>query len=328
MTAAVRRALHRQPPLAGPTDIRWCYRLLLGREPEAHGYRGYVHLVTNNAVTRDELVSFFVSSPEFRSRLVDTYGSTQGAPVGTSIGDLTIYVDPDDTAIGSSLRKSGVYEPQVTATVRKYLKSGDCFVDCGASFGYFSALAGSIVGEEGSVISFEPGPQNQSLLLLNLVANGILTGEVHQVALSDNVGVLRYGGTGANGSISPFDGDPNHLGTYDLVRSTTLDNIVGSRKVDMMKVDVEGAEGRVFRGSEQMLKRCSPVLVFEFSPPSLAVTSGMGGDELLQFLGTLNYAIDVVDQHVEAPRAREAAEIMARFEQSACDHIDLVAWTR
>jgi FkbM family methyltransferase len=314
--------------LAGPADIRWCYRLLLGREPESHGYRGYLHLVTNNAVTRDDLVSFFVSSPEFRSRLVETLGSTEGTPIGTSIGELTIYVDSNDTAIGSSLRRSGVYEPAVTATVRKYLKSGDTFVDCGASFGYFSALAGVLVGPEGSVISFEPGPQNQSLLLLNLTANGILTGEVHQVALSDNVGIYRYGGTGANGAISPFDGDPNHLGTYDLVRSTTLDNVIGSRKIDMMKVDVEGAEGRVFRGSEQTLKRCAPVLVFEFSPPSLAVTSGMGGDELLQFLGALNYSIDLVDQHAESPQPRTPAEILARFEATESDHIDLIAWSR
>jgi hypothetical protein len=80
VSAAVRPALHRQPPLAGPTDIRWCHRLLLGRQPEAHGYRGYVPLVTNNAVTREDLVSFFVSSPEFRNRLVETLGSPKGHP--------------------------------------------------------------------------------------------------------------------------------------------------------------------------------------------------------------------------------------------------------
>jgi FkbM family methyltransferase len=285
-------------------------------------------MVTNNPITRDELVSFFISSTEFRSRLVETYGNSEGTPIGTSIGELTIYVDSEDTAIGSSLRKSRVYEPEVTTTVRRYLKSGDCFVDVGASFGYFSALAGVIVGDEGSVISFEPGPQNQSLLLLNLITNGVLTGEVHQVALSDNVGIYRYGGTGANGSISPFDGDPNHLGTYDLVRSTTLDNIVGSRRIDMMKVDVEGAEGRVFRGAEQTLKRCAPVLVFEFSPPSLVVTSGMGGDELLQFLEALGYAIDIVDDHAAEPRRRTVTEILGRFNDSAADHIDLVAWAR
>jgi len=212
--------------------------------------------------------------------------------------------------------------------VRKHRKKGNCFIDCGASFGYFSALAGAIVGPEGSDISFEPGPQNQSLLLLNLIANGTLTGEVHQVALSDNVGIYGDGGTGANGAISPFDGDPNHLGTYDLVRSTTLDNVIGSRDFVMMKCDVEGAEGRVFRGGEQTLKRCIPVLVFEFSPPSLAVTSGMSGEELLQFLGALTYSFDIVDRHIEAPQAKEAAEILGRFAQSKSDHIDLVAWSR
>lgn len=68
--------------------------------------------MTNNAVTREDLVSFFVSSPECRNRLVEALGSTQGIPIGTkqSFDELTIYVDPDDTAIGSSLRKSGVYD--------------------------------------------------------------------------------------------------------------------------------------------------------------------------------------------------------------------------
>ncbi len=284
--------------------------------------------MTHNLVTRDELVGFFLSSPEFRNRLVETYGNSEGPPIGTTIGDMTIYVDQNDMAIGSALRTRGEYEHDVTATIRRHLKKGDCFVDCGASFGYFSVLAGMIVGEEGSVLSFEPGPQNQSLLLLNLTANGILTGEVHQVALSDDVGIFRYGRSGANGSISPYDGDPRRLGTYDLVRSTTLDSVVGSRKVDMMKIDVEGAEGRVLRGSEQTLKRCGPILIFEFSPPSLAVSSGMDGEELLQFLAALGYSVGIVNGDGEKPRPRTIADVISRFEDSDCDHIDLMAWSR
>jgi FkbM family methyltransferase len=326
MSAAIRRVRQRTPPLAGPTDVRWCYRLLLGREAETHGRRGYVDLVTENAVTRDELVSFFVSSSEFRDRLSEMYGYADGTPIATSVGDLTIYVDSNDTAIGSFLRKNGHYEPEVTAAVRRHLKKGDCFVDCGASFGYFSVLAGSIVGGKGTVMAFEPGPQNQSLLLLNLTANGIRTAEVHQMALSDEIGIWRYGKSGANGSISSFDGDPAHLGGYDLVRSSTLDRLVGQRKIDMMKVDVEGAEGRVFRGAEDTLRRCAPTLVFEFSPPSLAVTSEMGGDELLRYLGALGYSVDLVGREVKAPRPRSVAEIISIFDDSPGDHIDLIAW--
>jgi FkbM family methyltransferase len=326
MSAFVRRLRQRRPPLAGPSDVRWCYRLLLGREPEAHGSRGYVDLITNNAVTRDELVGFFVSSPEFRGRLSQTYGYAEGAPVATSVGDLTIYVDPGDTAIGSFLRKSGTYEPEVTKVIRHYLRPGHCFVDCGASFGFFSSLAGTIVGPQGTVISCEPGPQNQSLLLLNLMVNGITTAEVHQVALSDRPGILRYGRSGANGTIADFDGDPQQVGTYDLVRSVTLDSIIGQRKVDMMKIDVEGAEGRVFRGAEQLLGRCRPTLVFEFSPPSLEVTSEMSGEDLLQFLMGTGYSLDVIDGSPQEFRRRTAAELISRFDDDSGDHLDLVAW--
>ncbi len=328
MSAWIRRTRQRQPVLAGPADIRWCYRLLLGREPDDHGYRGYVELVTTNSVSRDQLVGYFVESPEFRDRLAKKFGNTDGTPVATAVEDLTIYVDPDDTTIGSFLRKSGVYEPDVSAVIQRHLRKGDRFVDCGASFGFFSALAGSIVGAEGSVVSFEPGPQNQSLLLLNLMANHVLTAEVHQVALSDRVGILRYGRSGANGAISDFDGDPSQLGTYDLVRSTTLDSVIGDRRVDMMKVDVEGAEGRVFRGAEQVLKRCTPTLVFEFSPPSLVITSGMGGDELLRYLTGFNYSLDVIGDGSAEPRPRTVAELVARFDESPGDHIDLIAWNR
>lgn len=326
MSSFVRRHRQRITPLAGPADVRWCYRLLLGREPDAHGLRGYRDLIAHNAVTRDELVGYFISSPEFRGRLNHAYGNREGAPVGTPVGELTIYVDPDDSVIGSFLRKSGTYEPDVTNVIRRHLKRGQTFVDCGASFGYFSSLAGSIVGSEGVVISLEPGPQNQSLLLLNLITNGVTTAEVHQVAISDRPGILRYGRSGGNGTVLEFDGDPGQIGRYDLVRAVTLDSIVGTRRIDMMKVDVEGAEGRVFRGATETLSRCTPILVFEFSPPSLEATSEMSGEELLRHLEGLGYSIDVIDRRGEDLQRRSVAELLSRFDDESGDHIDLVAW--
>jgi len=324
VSALVRRLRTRQ--LAGPADVRWCYRLLLGREPDPHGERGYVDLIRDHPLSRDDLVSFFVSSTEYRDRVSGMYAVSRNAPSATTVEGLTIYVDPNDSAIGSFLRRRGEYEPAVTAAVKRLLRSGDTFVDCGASFGYFSALAGRIVGPEGSVVAFEPGPQNQSLLLLNLMANGSTAAEVHQLALSDDVGMCRYGRSGANGFISSFDGDPAHLATHDLVRCTTLDRVIGERRVDMMKVDVEGAEGRVFKGAEGVLRRSVPTLLFEFSPPSLAVTSGMSGEDLLQFLSHLGYAIDILEEDRASWVPKPAAQILRMFDDTPRDHFDLVAW--
>jgi FkbM family methyltransferase len=318
----------REPKLAGPADVRWCYRLLLGREPDRHGQRGFLSLITDNAVSRRDLVSFFLSSPEFRTRLDTAYAGAGRTPVATPVDDLTIFVDPDDGAIGSFLRRSGTYEPDVTAVVRHHLRPGQCFVDVGASFGYFSALAGSIVGAGGRVIAVEPGPQNQSLLLLNLAANDVLTAEVHQAALSDEPGVFKYGRSGANGTISPFDGDPAHVGNYDLVQATTLDRLVSGAPVDMMKIDVEGAEGRVLRGATTTLRERSPLLVFEFSPPSLEITSDMSGAELLELLAGMGYALDLVSADPTVRSSRSAEEILDRFDASEGEHIDLVAWAR
>ena len=326
LSAALRRMRYREDSLAGPADVKWCYRLLLGREPDDHGLRGFVSLVTDNPVPRAELASLFLSSPEFRDRLAAAHHWAGAAPIGTRVDDLMIYVHPGDVAIGSFLRKSGAYEPDVTAVIRRQLATGASFVDVGASFGYFSVLAGRIVGRTGCVISVEPGPQNQSLLLMNLAANKIPTAEVHQLALSDSTGICRYGQSGANGTIAPFDGDPGTLGTYDLVRASTLDLVLAGRSIDMVKIDVEGAEGRVIRGAEETLRRCSPAIVFEFSPPSLEVTSGMTGEELLRGLTSLGYVFDLVRADAGSVRPRSSREILRLFGESDGDHINLLAW--
>ncbi len=310
--------------LATSNDIIWCYRLLLGREPEAHGQRGYEALLGAGGLTRRELVGFFLSSPEFTNRLLSTYQWAVGAPVPVEVGPLTYYVGANDTSIGSHLLQDGEYEPHVTYQIRSLLKPGQRFVDVGASFGYFATLAGSIVGSTGELIAFEPGPQNQSLLLLNLAKNGVSQPEVHPVALSDSPGFLTYSSSGANGFVTPFLGDPSELATRTLVRCETLDSVIGNRQVDMMKIDVEGAEGLVLRGGEATIKRCHPILLMEFSPPSLESTSGMSGEEFLDLLEPIGYKFDIVS--LSPRKATSPADIMKAFSSTSNDHIDIIAW--
>ena len=322
-----RRLSGRGTDLAGPDDVRWCYRLFLGREPDAHGERGYLQLIRDGHISREELTGYFLSSPEFRQRLVRSLSWAAGAPQAVTVDDRTYYVDPGDAAIGAHLRESGAYEPAVTAVVQRHLRPGQCFVDIGASFGYFSVLAGTIVGPAGRVAAFEPGPQNQSLLLLNLAANHVTCADVHQMALAERRGICMYSHSGANGFISAFTGDAAQLATHSLVQVATLDTVLGDTPVDMMKIDVEGAEGLVFAGAERTLERFRPMLLFEFSPPSLAATSDVQGRDLLERLAGLGYSLDVVEGGDPRPEARSATEILDRFEATPADHIDLVAWT-
>src|ERR1700728_3744642 len=235
------------PAMATPTDLRATYRLLLGRDPDRRGELDFLSLI-ELGITRDELVRHFMSSPEFRQRQLATDGRSDDQLNRVVIDDLIFHLDPADFAIGPQLSRQGTYEPEVLAVLRGHLNRGDTFVDVGASFGYFSTQLGRHVGPSGSVMAFEPGPQNQSLLLLNLATNGVDWAEVRQMALSDKSGLFAYSRSGANGVVSVFSGDPRELSNHDLVPASTLDREIGGRPANGIKIDVEGAEGLVLFG--------------------------------------------------------------------------------
>jgi FkbM family methyltransferase len=279
-----------------------------------------------SGITRDELIKHFLSSPEFRARQLAPGGGNDGGLSTVMVDDLVFHLDPSDFAIGPHLSREGDYEPGVLAALRGHLEPGDTFVDVGASFGYFSARIGRHIGPGGTVIAFEPGPQNQSLLLLNLFANGILGAEVRQMALGSEPGLFVYSRAGANGVISPFGGNAKELDNHDLVRASTLDRELSGRRVHAMKIDAEGAEGLILFGGRSMLKSNSPTVVFEFSPPALEAISHMTGENVLGLLTDLGYSLDVIGSPDDRSRSRSPKEIMDRYEAAPEGHLDLLAW--
>src|SRR6266446_1618018 len=64
------------------------------------------------------------------------------------------------------------YEPDVRAALLRFLKPDDTFLDCGANIGYFSVLAGGVVGSGGRVVAIEANPVTYRLLERNLKVNG------------------------------------------------------------------------------------------------------------------------------------------------------------
>lgn len=313
------------PALATPADLRASYRLLLGREPDPRGQLEFLSLI-ELGITRDELVRHFMSSPEFRQRRLGDDRRSEEAPTTVAIDDLVFHLDPADFAIGPHLSRQGNYEPEVLAVLRRHLEAGDTFVDVGASFGYFATQIGRHVGRNGTVIAFEPGPQNLSLLLLNLSANGVVGAEVHQMALSDKPGVFAYSRSGANGVVSIFGGDPRELINHDLVPASTLDRELAGRPVNAIKIDVEGAEGLVLFGGRSTLESNAPTIVFEFSPPALESVSKMGGRDVLGLLIELGYSIDVIGGPDAGPANKSAQQVMDRYEGAPEGHLNLVAW--
>ena len=159
------------------------------------------------------------------------------------------------------------YEPEVSHVLDTLLEPGMVFVDVGANLGYYSMIASRKVGERGHVHAFEPVAEQCDHLLLNARVNRARNVKVNRCAVADSVGEREF-----------FLSDTWNRGVHSLARTVgqtrscrvpcvTLDEYVarnGVSRIDVMKVDVEGAEAVVFDGARETFAAMPPsVVIFE-----------------------------------------------------------------
>jgi FkbM family methyltransferase len=156
--------------------------------------------------------------------------------------------------------------------ILKMLQPGMTFFDIGANIGVFSVAAGRCLQEtQSSIYAFEPCPGTFAILEKNLHENELAGVHAQCVAVSERSGaaslyVNAEMKDGLNSLEDPSHGDAEVVGTVP-VRVTTLDEFVAENeipRVDVMKVDVEGAELLVFRGARGLLARAdAPLILYE-----------------------------------------------------------------
>jgi FkbM family methyltransferase len=191
----------------------------------------------------------------------------------------------------------GCYDPCGTVVIRRLLKQGSIFVDVGANVGYFTALAASIVGTTGRVLSFEPSPY-AFCRLSRAVPRQTRSVTALNIGLSDHDGELKlfvpprsYGNHDPSvveycDGMSPIVVPVRRLGA--LLR----DMRIGC--VDVLKVDVEGHEPEVFAGCADTIRAGNVRAVFcEFNDPLLRKRE-YSSYELLNYLRELGYRVHAV----------------------------------
>jgi FkbM family methyltransferase len=181
------------------------------------------------------------------------------------------------------------YEPEL-AYLERVLSAGKVFIDVGANFGVYTIVASKLVGETGKVIAFEPTAQSFAILQQNLKLNHLANVRAFQVALAETrrKAWLYYGWDPVGNSLGM---DPHCGGDGEEVQVETLDNMLektGIGRVDVIKVDVEGAEELVLRGATRSLIRHSPVVIFEVNP-GCAAHLGLPPDGAKGMLESLGY---------------------------------------
>lgn len=167
---------------------------------------------------------------------------------------------------------AGCYETELVTLMENLLANDMVFVDVGAHAGYFSVIAASLVGRGGSVLSFEADPACFEWLERNAAAYPWV--RILRAAVGDRAGECAFFRSGETGE----SGWGSTLGSADLgdaisVPGVTLDSALASRslgRVDLIKLDVEGAEPRVFRGADRTLASFRPLVYFEVNEVCLA----------------------------------------------------------
>jgi len=188
-------------------------------------------------------------------------------------------VDTRDAMVTPWLVLDGLWESHVTGWFQETLKPGQIFVDVGANVGYFTLLGASLVGAGGRVVAVEAHPHLAELLRRNVIING-LHGHVTtwpRAAWSESTELKlhmreNFASNSSIGSIGPDAlarlGDAEEIVT---VAAVTLDELLGDvGPVDVLKVDVEGAELQVFTGLTRTLAASPDItIMFEWSPAQL-----------------------------------------------------------
>ena len=216
---------------------------------------------------------------ETTDRLVARLARENRAVRRVPIGSLSPVFDVSSFTVKGRYFAGVPYEPGATASVLM-LGEGDVFVDIGANSGYFSVLAALSVGARGRVFAFEPNPdvrlQLERHVELNAIADRVT---ISELALSDEdrddvrLFVSCWPENDGIASLTPAAETLARGGlradTSIAVRVRTFDSWAQSlqlSRIDLMKIDVEGAESRVLAGMASTLARLRPARVICETP--------------------------------------------------------------
>ncbi len=308
-------------PTATAKDIYYCFRLLLGRYPNPEEWRGHTMRVGEDL---RGVVRGFASSLEFsRGSLAEE--AEPGAVLSTIEG-FGIYSAIDDALVGEPVRQ-GRYEPEVCALFRRLLRPGMNVLDLGANIGFFTLLAASLVGPSGHVQAVEPNPANARLLEASRRANSFGQVSILQVAAGREHGLLVLHTAYSNGTTAGLPDSVAAVLNAQTVPALRLDDVLpASRPINLVKIDVEGAEYLALCGCEAMLRRDRPPIISEFSPGLIPGISGVEGEAYLRWLIGLGYTISVLRPDGTLDQAGvDTARVMRLYEARRSDHIDILA---
>lgn len=209
----------------------------------------------------------------------------------------------------------GSFEPNEFSLFDRVLKPGMTFIDVGANDGYYTLFAARRVGSSGLVIAIEPSPRERGHLECNLVRNSLRNVQVLTCALGAAPGHARlrlaHGIHSGHNTLGAFAHDDVEASSSVLVKLETLDAVVAQHelsRVDVVKIDVEGAEASVIAGGRNVLTTMRPLLLLEVNDAALRAQQSSVEALLSKLQLELKYEIFVFSSVTGLPERLSAGE--------------------
>jgi FkbM family methyltransferase len=206
---------------------------------------------------------------------------------------------------------SEIYEPESWKLIMHEARSGDVVADVGANIGLYTIALAKRVGEAGTIHAFEPDPANFLALQRHCRLNKVTAVVVaYQVAVGWTNGRIAFeGGLGPESHV----GSGTVLSEVEVVR---LDSLFRKGRIDILKIDVEGAEEDVLRGASLLLndRRRGPRSIYIEVHPFAWKRFGTTSETLLNLLVQHGYRIEDVSGEAIASLKRYG-EIIARRQE-------------
>ncbi len=201
----------------------------------------------------------------------------------------TIWVRPNDP-IGRAIFYDGQWETAVISHFAKHLKPGDVVLDVGANIGQFTVVAASKVGPTGKVFAVEAGSSAFSILSRNIEENQFTNVQPLHLAAWDSETMLHLGGVSEDmlgwGKVQ----HESNTGT-EAIQARPLDAVLQELHcdhVDVIKIDIEGAERKALEGMKGLIASKPPRLIYcEIANNHDAY--GSSADQLVSFFTSRGY---------------------------------------
>jgi FkbM family methyltransferase len=222
----------------------------------------YWGLVQQSIFSASELSSIVASSDSTVE--ISKLGVVLNYPITRTVNIKLIVDGSDMRSIGVSVIADGRYEPLLQEALLAVSKDCSLFADIGANAGFYSIAVRS-TNPDCEVISFECNPRVREVFLENIKLNGLDKISIRKEALSDKTGeaslhVPAFTGSGGGSlqNLHPEEGEPQKF----AVSLMPLDSLK-LQGIDLMKIDVEGAELSVVMGGITSITSSHPTIFIE-----------------------------------------------------------------